>query len=89
MDIGAHLVQTYATCLFFARFNPICVPMLIFYFTFSVILIIVYYFIRCVFCLLSLVFFVLWGTQVEAAKYDLNYIGLSGNIGCMGMLRYS
>ncbi|CAN0275787.1 unnamed protein product, partial [Hapterophycus canaliculatus] len=21
--------------------------------------------------------------QVEAAKYDLNYIGLSGNIGCM------
>jgi succinyl-CoA synthetase beta subunit len=22
--------------------------------------------------------------QVEAAKYDLNYIGLSGNIGCMG-----
>ncbi len=22
--------------------------------------------------------------QVEAAKYDLNYIGLTGNIGCMG-----
>ncbi|CAN0018546.1 unnamed protein product [Choristocarpus tenellus] len=22
--------------------------------------------------------------EVEAAKYDLNYIGLSGNIGCMG-----
>ena len=21
---------------------------------------------------------------MEAAKYDLNYIGLSGNIGCMG-----
>jgi succinyl-CoA synthetase beta subunit len=22
--------------------------------------------------------------EVEAAKYDLNYIGLDGNIGCMG-----
>lgn len=28
-----------------------------------------------------------WCSQVEAAKYDLNYIGLSGNIGCMGKSR--
>lgn len=25
--------------------------------------------------------------EVEAAKYDLNYIGLDGNIGCMGACR--
>lgn len=23
--------------------------------------------------------------EVEAAKYDLNYIGMEGNIGCLGM----
>lgn len=23
--------------------------------------------------------------EVEAAKYNLNYIGMTGNIGCMGM----
>jgi hypothetical protein len=26
--------------------------------------------------------------EVEASKYDLNYIGLDGNIGCMGTLSW-
>lgn len=33
-------------------------------------------------CLFSCVMFCFY--QVEAAKHDLNYIGLTGNIGCMG-----
>lgn len=36
---------------------------------------------------LMLLDFFLRCVQVEAAKYDLNYIGLSGNIGCMGKCR--